>query len=235
MHYPYVDEAADAARGQMPEFQDPYWYAKDDLPGLDFNREIIEPGTHDKYPDGVLGIRVDDDFWAVAALPLAEYRDKPLPEIVNELWPTYVGEATYAPDSGTIEQKVHFLETQLEHMTRRAKRSETDLREARSENERLLAGRTDLSPRRRTRLEAVDGYFIRQYEHLLTALAHEAVPRPDPERGICSVCGLYTSDRIHQKEWIDRHAAGYRPHMEWHRDHGDDRDLGNDREPEDRD
>jgi hypothetical protein len=85
------------------DLKEPYWChaydPKSHFPGLDFNREIVMPGTNETFPDGAVGIRVDDDFWEVAALPW-KYRDTPLEEIVGELWPEYVAEgATFEPDS----------------------------------------------------------------------------------------------------------------------------------------
>ena len=78
-------------------FRDPYFameperYENDAFVGFavgnDFNREIIRPGWQDDYPDGVIGIRVDDDFWVVAALPYEEYKDVAIKDIVAELWP----------------------------------------------------------------------------------------------------------------------------------------------------
>lgn len=104
----------------------------------------------------------------------------------------------------------------------RATQAEEELMRLRAENERLSAGRTDVSPRRTTRHELESSYFVRQYEHLLVAMAHENRPRED-KPGICSVCGLYGSDRIHEQEWIDRHASGYAPDMEWSGMYGSDR------------
>lgn len=85
------------------DLKEPYWFYKYDpkchFPGLDFNREIVKPGTNETFPDGAIGVRVDDDFWAVAALPW-KYLDTPIDEIVKELWPEYVVEgATFELDS----------------------------------------------------------------------------------------------------------------------------------------
>lgn len=82
------------------DLKSPYWALPDDKgpwPGLDFNREIVTPGTNDTFPDGALGIRVDDDFWAVAALPLS-WKDQPLADIVASLWPSRAPRAEYGPD-----------------------------------------------------------------------------------------------------------------------------------------
>ena len=91
--------------------QEPY-YVAENPPFTDFNREIVQPGENDVFPSGALGIRCDDDFWAVAALPL-KYRDVPLPDLVRELWPDLADEATYGPDSGSHEQEVYFLKMEL--------------------------------------------------------------------------------------------------------------------------
>lgn len=210
----------------MKKFNKPYWVMRKSLPGLDFNREIVEPGTDPKVPEGGIGIRVDDDFWAVAFLPHAEYKDRSLQDIVAELWPTYASQATYAPDHGSVEQKLHRARITAEREAERAENAERELSALRAEHERLKAGRTDLTPRSRTRMEATNGYFIAQYEHLLVAMAHEAVPMEEPMRGVCSKCGLLNTDRVHERQWIDLHDAGYPTSMPWHRSLGDDRTAG---------
>lgn len=78
----------------------PYWVTPtDELPfeQCDFNREIIEPFENRDFPDGAVAIRVDDNFWVVAALPLS-YRDKSIQEIVAEFWPD-AKNVTYKPDA----------------------------------------------------------------------------------------------------------------------------------------
>lgn len=84
----------------MTEFKQPYYVTPaDELPFHDFNREIVAPGQIDEFPDGAIGIRVDDDFWAVAALPYAEYADKSIQQIVQELWPSIFPTAEFNKDS----------------------------------------------------------------------------------------------------------------------------------------
>ena len=93
----------------------PYWAVAEDekLPGHDFCREIVEPGTNETFPDGAVGIRVDDDFWAVAALPY-EFKNQGLREIVKELWPwPACAGAIYCADSGTLGQRIEQLEAQV--------------------------------------------------------------------------------------------------------------------------
>lgn len=68
-----------------PKMIGAFWYEKQP-PFDDFSKEIVEPGTNETFPNGAVGIRVDDDFWAVAALPY-EYKDTPIEEIVAEYWP----------------------------------------------------------------------------------------------------------------------------------------------------
>jgi hypothetical protein len=208
----------------MPELTAPYWIAKDTLPGLDFNRHLVRPGESEHFPDGAMGVYVDDDFWAVAALPLDRYGDMPIEEIVAEIWPTYAKQATYTPDHGTIEQRLHFAVNEAEAQRKRAEHSEKEVSRLRAERDRNTVGRTELRARNMTRVEAVNGYFVSQYEHLLIATAHEAVPMDDPaKRGICSICSLYVSDRVHQEEWIAKKRAGHAPDMPWHRGFGDER------------
>lgn len=67
--------------------KEPYWAAtEDELPSHDFNKEILSPGTNSSFPDGVVGICADDDFWPVAALPYS-YRDTNVGALVASLWP----------------------------------------------------------------------------------------------------------------------------------------------------
>lgn len=62
-----------------------YWWSVA-VPCYDFNKEIVEPGTNETFPDGAIGLRVDDDFWAVAALPY-KFRDLQTRDIVDVLFP----------------------------------------------------------------------------------------------------------------------------------------------------
>lgn len=74
-------------RLRAAKLRTPYWAApEDDLPFDDFNKETVEPGTNETFPDGATGIRADDDFWQVAALPY-EYRALDTATIVSILWP----------------------------------------------------------------------------------------------------------------------------------------------------
>ena len=76
-----------------------YWFDPN-VPFYDFNRELIPAGVNTNYPDGVVGIRTDDDFWSVAALPL-EFNTIHIEDLVAILWPDLVDEATYNPDTPT--------------------------------------------------------------------------------------------------------------------------------------
>ena len=64
------------------------WWAvsSDELWHLNFSKEIVPIKTNATYPKGAVGIRVDDNFWTVAALP-PECEDIPLEDIVAALWP----------------------------------------------------------------------------------------------------------------------------------------------------
>jgi len=199
----------------MIELTKPYFYAPDHLAGLDFNRQIIEPGVRDDWPDGALGLYVDDNFWCVAALPLEEYRNIPLPEIVKAFWPMYFDQATFTPDHGTIERKAFFYKTEAEAMKKMNDHLQKALIKMREDNERLRRNRSDVSPRSPNRVEKTNNYFIRQYEHLLTAMAHEGIAMDAPLSGVCRVCGLLLSDRVHNKLWLDKKTAGYKTDMEW--------------------
>lgn len=74
------------------------WRASVDTPANDFNREIAAPGANAAFPDGVVRVMCDYDFYEVALLP---YRFEPLTcaEIVSALWPEMERVVTY-PDSG---------------------------------------------------------------------------------------------------------------------------------------
>lgn len=62
-----------------------YWFAlQDDVPAHDFNKEILHPNK--KYPDGLLGIRCDCDFWVCAVLPY-DFRHHRIETLVKNLWP----------------------------------------------------------------------------------------------------------------------------------------------------
>ena len=63
----------------------------------DFTKEVIEPGNNPAFPDGAVGLRVDDDFWIAAALPY-EYRTRPTEEIVREFWPELGNDFVVCPD-----------------------------------------------------------------------------------------------------------------------------------------
>ncbi len=75
-----------------------YFYAGNDIPSLDFNREIALPGKSKTYPTGILGLRVDADFWAVALLPY-KFVDLPIEFLVEHMWPTLYKDCSFHPDS----------------------------------------------------------------------------------------------------------------------------------------
>ena len=84
--------------------KEPYFTVSTDLPSLDFNKEIVEPGTHREFPQGVIGIRVDDDFWQVGLLPYY-YKGIPIEEIVEEFWTDLTSRATYNKDTHYDDNK----------------------------------------------------------------------------------------------------------------------------------
>jgi hypothetical protein len=94
----FVARATPQKEGVLEDPGTPFWYIPKDLPDALFNRDIIPPGRSDKFPDGTLGIRTDEDFWAVAALPIG-FTALPLPRIVAILWPHLAAVAEYGPDS----------------------------------------------------------------------------------------------------------------------------------------
>lgn len=85
----------------MYKMKDPYWvYGSESypFPGDDFNREIIEPGVDDTFPDGAVGVRVDGDFWTVAVLPFEKYHNTSIEDIVAEFW-SDIEDPIFKPDS----------------------------------------------------------------------------------------------------------------------------------------
>jgi hypothetical protein len=79
------------------KIEEPYFVVPTNELGFnDFNRDIIKPNAYSNFdnddchcsdfPDGAVLIRVDSDFWVVAALPY-EYINKTIQEIVIEFWP----------------------------------------------------------------------------------------------------------------------------------------------------
>jgi hypothetical protein len=87
------------------------------IPFHDFNREIIQPGATEEFPNGAIGIRCDDDFWIVATLPY-EYLNTPLPEIIKELFPNISWKATYKADSGSDAQTIEHLKAENQRYKR---------------------------------------------------------------------------------------------------------------------
>lgn len=84
---------------------EPYWAVDEDDSLLqiysDFNRELVPPGINETFPEGAVGVRVDDDFWTAAALPWS-WADVPIEEIVRRLWPSKLDDARFEPDSVQI-------------------------------------------------------------------------------------------------------------------------------------
>jgi hypothetical protein len=76
----------------------PYYIVLNQIPSNDFNREIVEPNSLPDFPEGALGIRVDEDFYAVAALPL-RFQVLPIELIVKAIWPDRFEDAVFGPDT----------------------------------------------------------------------------------------------------------------------------------------
>lgn len=80
------------------------FWVSDGLPTLDINREMFPPGTNKDYPEGAVGIRTDDDFFCVAALPW-RYRDLSASVIAPILWADVLERNLcfeFNPDSGYL-------------------------------------------------------------------------------------------------------------------------------------
>jgi hypothetical protein len=95
----------------MP-FEEPYGAMPDDeeMPFHDFNKEIVAPGLLPMFPNGAIGIRVDDDFWSIAALPYDQYLNVPIQDIVKEFWPSKFDKAYFGADSVTTAEEIKALE-----------------------------------------------------------------------------------------------------------------------------
>ena len=77
----------------------PYWAVEyDELPAHDFCKEVWEPKTSKIFPSGAVGVRVDADFWAVAALPYS-MKNVAIQELVADLWPEIKDPAFYIPET----------------------------------------------------------------------------------------------------------------------------------------
>ena len=93
--------------------KDEMWYYTEskELPSHDFNFDIIEPVVSGKTEvcrqnqynnTGAVGIRVDDDFLAVATLPY-KFKDLTIEQIVAILW-SDIEEPNFKPAHGSKEQ-----------------------------------------------------------------------------------------------------------------------------------
>lgn len=77
-----------------------HWYSQDhqQLPGHDFNREIVGPGENEDAPDGCVKIMCDVDFYEVANLPF-RFKELSCADVVSVLWPDIKSPTIY-PDHG---------------------------------------------------------------------------------------------------------------------------------------
>ncbi len=190
------------------QIEPPYGNVDRDLPGLDFNRDIIDPGINDDHPNGVMLVRADDDFWVVGVFPY-HFKDVDFRRIIEEFWPEYADRITVCPDSGSLEQEVYSYKRQCESLRRTEEHLNEDNTRLRKENARLRTARpTMVSGGTRTRHRWESDYFIKQYENLVTVFAHEGEAKEEPEVGVCRHCGLLLSDRVHSERFIARRAAG---------------------------
>ncbi len=199
-----------------------YFHDGTDLPGVDFSRQLVPPGTNEEWPDGAVGIYVDDDFWCVAALPW-RCRDTPLEDVVAELWPGLAADAQFCPDHGTHEQQAYFARIAAFHDRRMIRHLSEENGELRKQINFLRGGGVGLREFHPSRKSAENGYFIRKNQHLATAMAHEFVPREEDERkGVCSLCGLLGTDQVHSRHYLDLKARGYASAMRHLLDYDDE-------------
>lgn len=207
---------------KIENLQSPYFVHTEGLPGLDFNRHIVLPGANEEFPQGVIGIYVDDDFWCVAALPIS-YLNVPLRDVVEALWPEYAAQAEMCPDHGTVEQRIYQLEGANQNLEDMNKHLQTRLHEADDELVRYREQRPRITQRRTARQKTTNNYFVRQYQHLAIAMAHEAVPYTEKDKGgVCTICDLLWTDRVHSQRYRDLKAQGHTHSMTWHGDIVDD-------------
>lgn len=80
-----------------------FWYHKDNMPFIDFTKEIYKPGLHSKAPNGAVSIYVDGNFWSAAVLPY-EFHEMTAKEIVEILWPE-VEEPEFGEDTYFVPEK----------------------------------------------------------------------------------------------------------------------------------
>lgn len=96
----------------MTELESPYGAMPDDeeMPFSDFNKEILAPGLLPDYPGGAIGVRVDGDFYSIAALPYDKYLHVSIQDIVKEFWPSKFDRADFGEDSITTAEEIKVVE-----------------------------------------------------------------------------------------------------------------------------
>lgn len=94
----------------MTKLEPPFGTMHDDeeMPFSDFNKEIIAPGLMDEFPNGAIGIRVDDNFYSIGALPYS-YLSVPIQEIVKEFWPSKFDQADFGDDYTTTAEEIELV------------------------------------------------------------------------------------------------------------------------------
>lgn len=98
-----VEKKTESTKDGPIEYDNSMWRYKnwcfhgDDIPSLDFNREICKPGQSSMWPDGVIGLRVDSDFWVVGIIPY-KFLNVPLQEVIAACWPKLVKDASFEKD-----------------------------------------------------------------------------------------------------------------------------------------
>ena len=67
-------------------------HLKNDIPiANDFNWELKSPEMDSKFPDGLAGIRMDENFYMLATIPY-KFKELDLEEVVRYLHPSLEGE-----------------------------------------------------------------------------------------------------------------------------------------------
>lgn len=93
----YVNTFTETDKGQIK--RDPnderFNYCNIPVPYWDFNWVINTPGFNERFPEGVAGIYMDEDFWLAAVFPY-EYRELDLKDVISIIFP-YVEEIKINP------------------------------------------------------------------------------------------------------------------------------------------
>jgi len=120
----------------------------------------------------------------------------------------YADQITIHHDSGTIEQQIDFAHQYARCADENEDHLQKIILKQNDEIARLRAERPGFKYKPMGKLKATNAYFIRQYEHLLIAMAHKAEPGIKFS-GVCDRCHLLTTNRVHAEHYIKLHDIGF--------------------------